>query len=56
MNDDTLKQIMYWIYENSDNREAMDEINRVTFKFTTKFAEWQKDELIKKEVENRRKQ
>lgn len=35
------EDVRKWILANSDDRVAMDEINRLTYVFTTKYAERQ---------------
>lgn len=35
----TYEDVRDWITKNSDNKEAMDELNRLTYVFTTKYEE-----------------
>ncbi len=37
--DITYEDVRKWITENSDDRRAMDELNKLTYVFTTKYAE-----------------
>lgn len=44
-----LKKIIAWIIENSEEREAIDKINSVTFPFTSKYLGYKnKKEGVKK--------
>lgn len=38
----TYEQVRQWIIENSKNQEQMDDINKLTYVFTSKYAEQQK--------------
>ena len=38
----TLDDVIKFIIENYDDREAMDKISQVSFPFTTKYLEWNK--------------
>ena len=47
----TLEDVIRFIIENYEDREAMDKISQVSFPFTTKYLEWnkrrqQRDETI----------
>lgn len=47
----TTKDILLWIMENTDDREAMDKISYATFPYTTKYAsmyekrEWKHEDV-----------
>ena len=43
----TLKEILYWVIDNCEDKNAMDKINRATFPFTTKYKDW-----TEKRIEN----
>lgn len=34
----SVHDILHWVMDNSDDTEAMDKINRATFPFTSKYA------------------
>lgn len=36
----TLEDVMFFIIQNSENKEAMDKINKTTFPFTTKYEKF----------------
>lgn len=38
----TLEDVIRFIIENYEDREAMDKISQVSFPFTTKYLEWNK--------------
>ncbi len=38
MDEITYEQVRQWILRNSDDQEAMDNINRLTYPFTSKYA------------------
>ena len=45
-----LKEVLYWIVDNSDDKNAMDKISNFTFPFTTKYENFigkgvERDEL-----------
>lgn len=42
MEDITYEDVRQWILANSDDQEAMDAINKLTYVFTSKFQEQQK--------------
>ena len=39
----TLDDVLMWIIKNSDDTDAMDKINKLTFSFTSKYKEWTND-------------
>lgn len=41
-NNITLKDILYWIIDNSDDTDAMEKINKTTFPFTERYAKYPK--------------
>ena len=46
----TLDDVIKFIIENYDDREAMDKISQVSFPFTTKYLEWNKRRQQKEET------
>lgn len=43
----TIDDILLFIVQNSDNTEVMDKINKATFPFTSKYANYTKKVFIK---------
>ncbi len=39
----TYEQVRQWILANSDDRSAMDDLNKLTYVFTSKYAERQEN-------------